>query len=877
MKRTIFAILMVWLGAVAMQAIPAHRGAVRVAQADGTMLTLRLIGDEYLHYNVTDDGYSVVSNGKGSYVYARMGADGQLAPTTLVAHDAGERQSAETSYLQQVGKYLTPRMTAERAHEQQAEQARQARARQQRRAPQYDYQNFRGLLILVEFNDRSFSRPDIRDIMDDMVNREGYTGYVGTNGRRQTYTGSVRDYFSDQSDGQFQPEFDVYGPYQIDYSQYDAEGTRNVPLLTTAALDAADDDIDFSQYDRDGDGWVDMVYFIFAGYGANYGGNDSRLYWPHRSAIYNPLATGWDDWMIVKDGVGLYDYASSVELYGYTAYPQTVTIDGIGTICHEFGHVLGLPDLYDTNYEENGQSNHPAEWSVMAGGSYANYGRTPSGYTLFERYALGFATPTLISDVGSFELPSVGSSNTGYRLNTRTSREYFLLENRQQTDKWDRYLPGHGMLVFRVDSTNSGAWDNNSVNANTRHNYFELVRAGGAQGATASDPFPGTKNVTELNNTTTPANLLTWAGLDSPFGLTNIKESGGVVTFDIEDVEILLAIGLPERVNLGLGRSILLQPTCKPDYIMPTDVVWTSSDPEVAMVNADGRLTALNEGEAVITAMTENKRQEELTATCLVVVERHQLANDIATFNSLDEGAQAELHLRGAQVLHVHDGTIYLRDQTGAIAITNSTMAVGSNDVINGFVYGTRQWQGLVPTLMLDADAMGYDIDVATGGEAEPVQIRVDSLTDRHYADLLTLKKARLERQSDRSLWAVGNNGRKIKLWNTFGLSGIVAPNVINNKRFDVTGILHTMDDDNGEPYDVIALFKSPKSVSFDPNEESGQGIASPLPDPTQSVDVYTTDGRHVVRTTMEALHRHSLPAGLYILKYAGGQRKVVM
>ena len=88
------------------------------------MLTLRLIGDEYLHYNVTDDGYSVVSNGKGSYVYARMGADGQLAPTTLVAHDAGERQSAETSYLQQVDKYLTPRMTAERAHEQQAEQAR---------------------------------------------------------------------------------------------------------------------------------------------------------------------------------------------------------------------------------------------------------------------------------------------------------------------------------------------------------------------------------------------------------------------------------------------------------------------------------------------------------------------------------------------------------------------------------------------------------------------------------------------------------------------------------------------------------------------------------------------------------------------------------
>ena len=197
--------------------------------------------------------------------------------------------------------------------------------------------------------------------------------------------------------------------------------------------------INFKNYDRDNDGYVDLVYFIFAGNGSNYSGNDSRLFWPHRSAFY----------YFRKDGVNLGDYASSVELAGWTDSPSTVKIDGIGTICHEFSHVLGLPDFYDTDYAQNGQSNDPGDWSVMAGGSYFNDGRTPVGYSLFERFAVGFANVTTITGEGSYTLENIDNSNTGFRLKTSVDKESFYLENRQRT-KWNYYLPGTGMLVFRV-------------------------------------------------------------------------------------------------------------------------------------------------------------------------------------------------------------------------------------------------------------------------------------------------------------------------------------------------------------------------------------------------------------------------------------------
>lgn len=243
-------------------------------------------------------------------------------------------------------------------------------------------------------------------------------------------------------------------------------------------------------------------------------------------------------------------------LSNFTAIPASqrlILIDGIGTICHEFSHVLGLPDFYDADYEEDGQSNDPGDWSVMAAGCYANYDRTPVGYSLYERYAVGFMDePPVISSPGNMMLDPLPllTACSGYRINTPVDNEFFLLENRQQAAfKWDAFLPGSGMLVHRVDKTKTSVWDYNTVNTNPDHNYYELVRAGGAHSytykekrhfeSTAADVFPGDDHVTELGNTTSPANLLSWSGKPCPYELSNIQMTEeGLITFDVKSTDI---------------------------------------------------------------------------------------------------------------------------------------------------------------------------------------------------------------------------------------------------------------------------------------------------------------------------------------------------
>jgi len=546
--RFYFCITMLMV-ATAVWAVPAKRDTIKVKQADGTYVTIALHGDEWHHFTTTSDGYTVVKNHDGNYVYAQL-SDGRLQPTAVVAHDVASRTVAERAFVSKTTKYLTAGM-GKIQHE--IRQQVSNRMRQQltsRRVSAYDYNNFKGLIILVEFNDKKFSRTDINQVISDMVNKEGYTGFDN-----QRYTGSVCDYFSDNSAGKFKPQFDVVGPYTLDFSQYDPgmgyqqgePGSEKVDpyasyRITKAAINAADADVDFSEYDGDGNEQVDLIFFIFAGNGSNYTGNDKGLWWPHRSILFDMDRYNY----IYKDGVFLTDYASSTELSGFTLDPSTIKIDGIGTICHEFSHVLGLPDFYDTDYEmSGGLSNHPGEWSVMSGGSYLNDSRTPVGYSLYERYAVGFIDePQVISEEGSYTLDPLYSSYTGYILNTPVDNEFFLFENRQTGSfKWDAYLPVSGMLVHRVDFTNQIVWsmssEGNKVNVNPEHNYYEVVRASGAQIsngeciASNKDLFPGRNKVRTLNNNTSPANLKTWEGKENSLGLTNIRMANGVISFDV--------------------------------------------------------------------------------------------------------------------------------------------------------------------------------------------------------------------------------------------------------------------------------------------------------------------------------------------------------
>lgn len=506
------------LVAISAMAIPAHRDPVMITQPDGSKLTIKLIGDEFYHFNTTTDGYTIVKNNAGVYVYAQRDGQG-LKASTVKAHDELQRSDAEKAFLSTTAKYMTDR------EEHASGEAKRVQRDVQGAGPNkaVSYSKFRGLIILINFTDVKFSMKDPNKFYNDMVNAHGWTGYTDDSGKFVNCTGSMYDYYNENSNGVFQPVFDIIGPVDVNYKSTDMKGTSNAQTIFKAALAAADaKGCDFTKYDTDNNGYVDMVFFQVAGMSSSFGGNNGNWLWPHKSSIWSSPT---------YDGKRFGTYASSTEIYGFEAYPSTITIEGIGTMCHEFTHVMGFPDLYDTNYETGGQSHHPEEWDIMAGGGSFNSARTPVGYTIFERYALGFANPEVIGTPGHYTLNPV-MSNEGYILRSPIAKEYFIIDNRQRT-RWDTYLPGHGMIVCRVDSTSTSPWVNNTVNCNPSHNYYEMFRAGNSKtGAQASDPFPGSTGNSQLNAKSMPA-LATWNGTTMSMGIYNITESNGVIEFDV--------------------------------------------------------------------------------------------------------------------------------------------------------------------------------------------------------------------------------------------------------------------------------------------------------------------------------------------------------
>ena len=525
MRKLTYVLLAAIVMSIQAFAIPAHRGLVKVAQPDGTMLTIDLVGDEYYHFNTTADGYTVMQNETGAYVYADRDGMG-LKATQILAHDAGHRSATELAFLQTVSKRMVDEMAVAECH--------MRRVKQNVDLSGFDFENFRGLVILIDFADRHFAAEDPQAFYTEMFSTANLSNYIDpVTGRSVNCPGSVRDYFNDQSDGAFAPPFDVYGPYTSTRTAVQCQ--NNSSSIFRTALKNANDDIDYRQYDNNGDGKVDMVYFLVAGYSSSYGGNNSGYLWPH--------ASSFDYYHLSYDGVWMDRYASSTELYGWEATPSSVVVEAIGTICHEFSHVLGLPDFYDTDYSQSGgESHNPGAWDVMAGGADHNYGRTPAGYTFYERYALGWAHPKTITGPGNFTLEPVNTSREGYILRTPVDNEFFTIENRQKTG-WDTYIPGHGMIVTRVDSTNLSIWASNKVNCNPEHNYFEMLRAGNTlEGDLGSDPFPGTSGNPMLTNDTHPS-LKTWGGYANDYNIVGISENDGIITFNVvNDGDILRMI-----------------------------------------------------------------------------------------------------------------------------------------------------------------------------------------------------------------------------------------------------------------------------------------------------------------------------------------------
>ena len=440
-KRFLFLPVLLAVCAVTF-AVPAKRGQWRtVTLADGSEVRVELRGDEFGSFWQAEDGQRFIESArKGVYEEADIKA---------IASRAAQKRQA-------VSKQRTARTTAAR---------RAAGAATQGSA--YIGER-RALIILAEFTDVKFDAAHTHGLYERIANEAGFS--------EMGFNGSIHDYFLAQSYGKFDLTFDVAGPIELPencayYGNNDSGESwdvENVGQMVLDACTAADEqfDLDFTQYDWDGDGWVDQVYILYAGYGEASNQAAVETIWPHEYAVSGALGYQYYYNPTMIDGKGIDTYACGCELNGYGG------LDGIGTLCHEFSHCLGLPDMYDSYYSGDYGL---GDWSIMASGSYNDNSMTPAGMTSYERMACGWLTPTeLNADLSVASMPALGSGDgTGEAYiiyNDGNSDEYYLLENRQQ-EGWDEFLPNSGMLILHVDYDQL-AWDANVVNSSGGQRQF---------------------------------------------------------------------------------------------------------------------------------------------------------------------------------------------------------------------------------------------------------------------------------------------------------------------------------------------------------------------------------------------------------------------
>ncbi|ADQ79093.1 M6 family metalloprotease domain protein [Paludibacter propionicigenes WB4] len=502
---------------IKLNAVPASPYPFKITQPDGTEITIRLRGDEFFNYKTTLDGYPLIANEKGILTYAYQDINGNLVTTNIKANELKKRTSTELQFI----KTLTPNIDLTKQSILKRIQRSKAVVSGSVQKKVYPLTGSpKSLVILVNFSDKSFVTSTPQISFTNLLNQNGYSANGGT--------GSARDYFHDNSMGVFNPQFDVVGPYTLDntmaYYGTNAGGTKGndtnpQQMVIDACKKASEAGVDFSQYDTDNDGMVDNVFIYYAGYNEAEGGPANTV-WPHRWTLANYNTT--------FNGKIVYDYACTSELKGNSGSNMC----GIGTFCHEFGHVLGLDDLYNTDGDYSYST--LSYWDIMDSGPYLNSGRTPPAYSAYERFYLNWLTPTELKKPQNAILETLTTSNNAYIITQNGNSnldgvnpspvEFFLLENRQKTG-WDSYLPGHGMLVTRV-YYNASTWGNNTPNNNAATMGIDIMEADGiASDATlAGDPFPGTSAVTSYSPV-----LRSGTNINKP--LTYITETNDVIKF----------------------------------------------------------------------------------------------------------------------------------------------------------------------------------------------------------------------------------------------------------------------------------------------------------------------------------------------------------
>lgn len=514
MKKTLVLIIAAFLSVIETFATQAYPHLISFTQPNKSTLSIYIKGDEKINWIESEDGYSLLHDDDGYLVYAIQDKNGNMIPSTIIAHDKKYRTAGEDSILAKIPKYL--RYTDDQIRDLLSlwEILEDQKSQKSNITTTGEVKL---LLILMQFTDKQFTRTtqEIRKLF----NQANYTA--------GGLTGSVHDYYYSNSYGKLSLEFDIAGPYttQNATAYYGNRGTNGYQAFAREAVNAAAADVDYSDYDNNGDGVMDGLHILFAGHGEEASGNAAHI-WSHKSTLSN----------LVHDGIAITTYSCSPELRN-----TSTQLTHIGVICHELGHVFGAPDFYDIDYDgSGGQYPGTGEWDLMGSGNWNDNGKTPAHHNPYTKiFIYGWAN-VIDLDTAACSVVMEGSStseNSFYRYYTTTPNEFFLLENRQLRN-FDSRVPGRGLIIYHVHPSMSPNTD--AVNIRHPQKFYPVCASVSTKVPTSSAstygsinssgcPFPGARNKTVFDDNSKPASV-SWAGNNTEKPITNIKDNPSLRT-----------------------------------------------------------------------------------------------------------------------------------------------------------------------------------------------------------------------------------------------------------------------------------------------------------------------------------------------------------
>lgn len=410
---TLLAASILCLFRVPVHAVPAFPGEISYTQPDGTVVKYHLRGDEHRHWMESAEGYILEKAENGYLMYAEK-KGGALKASALKYTGDDNTAKARMRLLTRADMPAPARTVGD---------------------PSLSIgQSFpltgkrKLLMLLVNFADTKTTVEAAA--FDEMMNAEGYDG-----------TGSFRDFYLENSYGQLDIETTVIGWIQLpsNKAMYD---TEDMTQLISDAITAVGNTVDFSQFDNDGDGILDGLSIIHQGTGQEVTGSPGDI-WSHSAELLADVYAG---------GKRVRTYTIQPELLGYPTATQMATV---GVFCHEFGHNLGAPDFYDTDYEGSGGNfNGTGVWDLMAEGIWNEYlvpGDSPSHINMWQKMQFGWVKPEYLTESRTVnDIPAASDEPVGYIAETTREGDYFVIEHRVP-QKFDRLLPGSGLVVYHVD------------------------------------------------------------------------------------------------------------------------------------------------------------------------------------------------------------------------------------------------------------------------------------------------------------------------------------------------------------------------------------------------------------------------------------------